>query len=375
MRILSIISYPFLPATTGGEICTAALLNELSKKHSVTAFTVEPYKQGYEHQTGNTEIIYAMPFKPSRYFNPSIVSKLKKIIKQKNADWLLFEQPWMGWIIWFLRLTTKTKIAIRSHNIEYLRFKSMGKWFWQILYIYEKITYKSAHVVFFLSEADRQKAIYEFDLNPKKTLLTPYGVTYSKQPILNSSETIKNFKQQIGIKDDEIFILFFSTLSYLPNYNAVKYISEEIYPRLTNKGLAFKIIICGKGLPELVANSLKDKENIAYHGFVENLNLYIDAANLVLNPILSGGGIKTKAIDTLVRNQRVISTHNGAIGIDASTCGNNLIIIPDKDWDAFCNAIIQYANQPKQIPQKFYETYSWENIVQNLSKKLEDIRS
>ena len=163
MRIVSVISFPFLPATTGGEICTAGLLNELSKNNEVTAFTVEPYNSGYEHQTGNTEMVYAMPFKASRYYNFGLIGKLKKLLKQKRADWILFEQPWFGWLIVWLRFTTKNKIAIRSHNIEYLRFKSMGKWFWQMLYMYEKFAYKSAHLVFFLSETDRQKAIYEFD--------------------------------------------------------------------------------------------------------------------------------------------------------------------------------------------------------------------
>jgi glycosyltransferase involved in cell wall biosynthesis len=369
-RIISVISYPFLPATTGGEICTAGLLAELSKKHEVTAFTVEPYKSGYEHQTGNTEMVYAMPFKPSRYYNFGLITKLKKLIKQKQTDWLLFEQPWFGWLIWVLRFTTKNKIAIRSHNIEYLRFKSMGKWFWQMLYIYEKLTYKAAHLVFFLSETDRQKAIYEFDLNPEQTLLTPYGVSNTSIPERASAEAIQQLKKELGIQANEYLILFFSTLSYAPNYDAVGFIADEIYPRLKQQQINFKLVICGKGLPEHVAQKLSDKPEIRYQGFVDDINLYIDAADVMLNPILSGGGVKTKAIDTLARNQRVISTKNGALGIDANVCGDNLIVVDDYNWDAFANAVVQHLNQPKHLPEAFYQTYSWGNIVTNLVSKL-----
>lgn len=370
-RILSVISYPFLPATTGGEICTAGLLNELAKENEVTAFTVEPYKPGFEHQTGATEMVYAMPFKASRYYNLKLISALKKLIKQKQADWLLFEQPWFGWLIWALRFTSKHKIAIRSHNIEYLRFKSMGKWYWQMLYIYEKLTYRAAHLVFFLSETDRQKAIYEFDLKPEQTLLTPYGVSYTNIPERASNAAIQQLKNDLGIQPNEHFILFFSTLSYAPNYDAVGFIADEIYSRLKQQHIHFKLVICGKGLPEHVAQKLSDKPEIMYQGFVDDIQLYIDAADVMLNPILSGGGVKTKAIDTLARNQRVISTQNGAEGIDARVCGNNLVITPDYDWDAFTNAVVQHINQPKQLPAAFYETYSWKNIVRNLVTKLQ----
>jgi glycosyltransferase involved in cell wall biosynthesis len=370
MRIISVISYPFLPATTGGEICTAGLLNELSKNHEVTAFTVEPYKNGYEYQTGKTEMVYAMPFNASRYYNFSLIGKLNKLVKQKKVNWILFEQPWFGWLIVWLRLTSKNKIAVRSHNIEYLRFKSMGKWFWQMLYIYEKTTYKSAHLVFFLSESDRQKAIYEFDLKPINTLLTPYGVSYDKQPTLTNTQAISNLKNELNIGTNEQMILFFSTLSYAPNYDAVNFIIDKIYPRLTQQGFAFKIIICGKGLPEQLAQKITNTAHINYLGFVEDINLYIDAADIMLNPILSGGGVKTKAIDTLARNQRVISTQNGAEGIDINVCGNNLIITQDNNWDDFANAIIQHINEPKILPAAFYQTYSWSNVVRNLVEKL-----
>lgn len=369
-RIISVISFPFLPATTGGEICTAGLLNELSKEHDVTAFTVEPYKNGYEYQTGNTEMVYAMPFKASRYYNFGLIGKLKKLIKQKQADWILFEQPWFGWLIWVLRFTTKNKIAIRSHNIEYLRFKSMGKWFWQMLYIYEKYAYKAAHQVFFLSETDRQKAIHEFDLNPENTLLTPYGVAYNEAPKKASPQAIQHLKQELGIRVDEQFILFFSTLSYAPNYDAVGFIADEIYPRLKQQQLNFKLIICGKGLPHIIEQKLMDKPELKYMGFVDDINLYIDAADIMLNPILTGGGVKTKAIDTLARNQRVVSTQNGALGINENVCGSNLIITTDNNWDAFTNAIITSINQPKQLPASFYDTYSWSNIVSKLINKL-----
>jgi len=342
-RIISVISFPFLPATTGGEICTAGLLHALSQHTAVSAFTVEPYKQGFEHQTGNTQLFYVMPFKTWRYANILLFFKLKSMAKQQQADWILFEQPWLGWLATLCKWFLPYKIAIRSHNIEYLRFKSMGKWFWQLLYMYEKWTYKQADLMLFLTQADLDKAVNEFDINPKKTLLAP---------------------------SHEKMILFFSTLSYAPNYTAITDFVEHIYPLLKEKNFPFKLIVCGKNLPVSIQQQIEHINEIKYCGFVADIALYIDAADVMMNPILTGGGIKTKAIDTLARNQKLVSTESGAIGIDAKVCGNNLWIIADDDWKKFAEALINACDSPAQLPAEFYNTYSWQKISKHILKAM-----
>ena len=315
-----------------------------------------------------------MPFKISRYVNFFLIGRLLKLIKEKNIELLFFDQPWFGWLMLMLKIFTKKKIFLRSNNIEYLRFKSMGKWFWQMLYIYEKWTYKIADLVIFVSDVDRQKAIYEFDLDESKTLLTPYGIETTEVPsaISNSQSAIRNL---YGINQKEKILLFFATMSYAPNYEAVEFINEKIYPLLKQKeNFKFKILICGKNLPEYIQQKLLDKNEINYCGFVDDIEEYIDAADVMINPILSGGGVKTKAIDTLARNKTVISTTTGAEGIDPNVCGEKLIIIPDNDWNAFANAIIENVDKNSTIPATFFETYSWTNIIEKLSIRLEKLK-
>lgn len=373
-NILSIISFPFLPATTGGEIATLNILKYLSFKHNVTAYTVQPYKENYTDNTGNLELIFGMSFKTSRYYDLSLVSKMLKLIRKKQAEWLFFHQPWFGWLMILLKLFSRKKIFIRSNNIEYMRFRSMGKWFWQMLYIYEKWTYRAANLVVFITESDRQKAIYEFDLKPEKTHLSPYGVEAVSRP--EKTHAAKDqIRKTYGIGANEKLILFFSTLSYLPNYEAVTFITDQIYPLLKQKeNFTFKILICGKGLPDAVKEKLTGKPEIIYAGFVDDISLYIDAADVMINPLLSGGGVKTKAIDTLARSQRVVSTQNGAEGIDPGVCGDSLVIVEDHNWPAFADAIVTYIDQPALVPQAFYDTYGWTGIIDTLTRKLNTIK-
>jgi glycosyltransferase involved in cell wall biosynthesis len=314
-----------------------------------------------------------MPFSPTRYFNIFLVTRLLSLMKAKNTELLFFDQPWFGWLMLLLKVFSKKKIFIRSNNIEYLRFRSMKKWFWQMLYIYEKWTYRTADLVIFVSETDRQKAIYEFDLEPHRTMLTPYGVTIAGIPEKKTGAR-KFLEETYHVKPDEKILLFFATLNYAPNSDAVEFIADHIYP-LAKQQTAhrFKILVCGKNLAPRIQAKLADKPEIVHCGFVDDIDLYIDGADVMINPILSGGGVKTKAIDALSRNLTVVSTQTGAEGIDPIVCNNKLVIIPDNDWNGFVNAVFIQASRKENLPAAFYHTYSWVNIIDALTLRLQKI--
>jgi len=129
----------------------------------------------------------------------------------------------------------------------------------------------------------------------------------------------------------------------------------------------YKILVCGKNLPFTIEQKIKSNPSIIYCGFVPDLNEYIDAAKVVLNPILSGGGVKTKAIDALARNANLVSTETGAIGIDKAVCGDKLYVVNDHDVDGFATAIIKYCEaKTTNIPKQFYETYNWSKIIERM---------
>lgn len=370
--IFAIVSYPFLPATTGGEISTLQILNYLGATNPLTVYTVDPYKK-IDPSNFNFELIFGMRFKKRRYLQLGQLITILKEIDLRKTKYVFFDQPWMAWMIPFLRVFGKQKIFIRSNNIEYLRFKSMGKKWWSILYLYEKWAYQQANLVIFVSDVDQAKAIEEFNLDANKTLLTPYGVPFATLP--EKTQNAKNILCNThSIEPNASILLFFATMSYAPNYEAVALIAEQIYPLLEAKNLPFHILICGKNLPKAIEAKLNLCPKLTYCGFVEDIETYIDGADLMLNPILSGGGIKTKAVDTLARGKAIVSTQTGAEGIDPSVCGNLLTVVEDGNWTEFVNAIAQKLNEPSgHLPEIFYQKYSWQGIVKNIENKLDQL--
>jgi glycosyltransferase involved in cell wall biosynthesis len=372
LKIFAIVSYPFLPATTGGEISTMQFLNHLGKENEVKVFTVEPYS--HIDITGfSFELIFGMRFKPWRYLNVLLPFKLSKLIKAFEADVVFFDQPFMAWMIPIVRLLTGKKAFMRCHNIEYLRFKSMDKQWWTLMYMYEKMVHRMADLVIYLSDVDRIKAVDEFNLKSEKTLLVPTGIELESMPIKN--EVCKQtLKKRHGLGLNQKLILFFGTMHYAPNYEGVRYILDEVLPSL--KSIAtydFCILICGKGLPEDLLVRTEKIAEVKYLGFVADIDEYIDGTDVLLNPILSGGGVKTKVLESIARGQTVVSSYTGAQGIDLSCTGAKLLVAPDADWHEFAQLVDGNLreNLVAETPAKFYEQYSWDGIIHRLLPHLE----
>ena len=137
MNIISLVSYPFLPARTGGQKGIALFYKYFSRYHQLTIVTTEKnqpaFADGYEllNIIGNSKL---------RYINPFIFFRLRNLIRQKKATHLILEHPYYGWLGILLKRAYGVKLVVHSHNIEGRRWKSLGKWWWRILWNYEKIT-------------------------------------------------------------------------------------------------------------------------------------------------------------------------------------------------------------------------------------------
>jgi len=60
----------------------------------------------------------------------------------------------------------------------------------------------------------------------------------------------------------------------------------------------------------------KKIKNIVLHGYIKDLNSIYSSADLVINPVLYGGGLKIKNIETLANGVPLITTDEGANGIE-----------------------------------------------------------
>jgi glycosyltransferase involved in cell wall biosynthesis len=306
-----------------------------------------------------------------RYLDTDLSAKVVSLVKKEKYDVIIWEHPYYAWLAYKVKRQTAITTILHSHNIEYQRFKTLGKWWWPILKVYEKWFSQFADFIFYITAIDKKFAIEHWYVPVRKAIDVPFGIEIDQYP--RDRENCKLLlRTNHRIREDETILLFNGSLDYKPNLDALMIILKQINPiLLSHQSFKYKILICGKGLPGEL-NELKEykNENIIYTGFVNHIETYFKGADLFLNPVQTGGGIKTKMVEAIGFGTTVIATENGATGMDIKLCGKKLIVVKDNDWYAFGQVIIKYAYADQVTPPEYYNYYYYRNIVRNIMKGL-----
>ena len=359
-KVLNIVPYPFLPYFSGGQKLIAYFNQFLGSKCKLyVAGTRDNVPTGDE----SYRFLPLLATSKLRYFDLTLYFRTKKHIEKNNIDTVIIEHPYLGWLGRLLKLTTGVQLIYHTHNVEFARFKSLGKFWWPLLKIYERMALRSADLVCCISQEDREQFIQELNVPAEKCIIVPYGILQQQVP-QNKSDLKKEICIRHGLNPDKSLLFFNGLLDYAPNTQALQKIIEKINPLLQQSGLAYEILIAGKRLPASF-NELKDlnKENIHYAGFVDDIDAYTAAADLLLNPVITGGGVKTKVIEAIGLNTSVVSTRSGAVGIDMHVCDEKIRVAEDRDWHGFSKQIIAQLSAKPQTPSAFYQQYYWGNII------------
>lgn len=363
--------YKFLPPKLGGQKHFALFFKFFSSLVKTTCVTV---KDNDINWVKEYEVLNILQNDKLRYANIFYFFTLRKIVKEKKITHLMIEHPYYGWLGILLKLFCKVKLVVRSQNIEAERFKSIGKWWWGILWNYERLTHRYADYNFFIQEDDMNYGITKYKLAPEKCFVITYGFELTGSPTKEERDAAKQTITGLyKIVKGEKLLLFNGSLNYKPNKDALDNILTNINPLLlANTNFKYKIIICGSNL-EGSYNGLKDyaDKNIIYAGFVDDITLFYKGADMLINPVMDGGGIKTKLVEALGYNMNVVTTTSGAIGVPLSITGNKMKIIDDAGWSNFSEAIIQ-SSTASEIPGLFFDHFYWGKIAEKAAGILQN---
>lgn len=363
-KILTIVPFPFLPPQKGGEWC-AYYSSEFLAKHRPMVLASTKNNKIYP---ATFSMQKAFEDQKSKYLHPKTLRSLESIAASHTLKGVFLHQPFMGY--WAYKLSQKHRVplVVYVHNLEFKRFKSMGKPWWPILEWLEKWLYQRADYLLFISEKERTAAIKQWQLTEAKCLYVPYGVLQEKPVQYNSLEA----RSSLGFDPDKPLFLFFGSMKYQPNIEAVNLLVDDIAPAWERLGFGkAQWIICGGGLSEEVKQKLAQQPHFQYMGFVDPLAAYLQAADVMVNPVMSGGGVKTKVMEALSWGTTVVSTEEGAAGIDRTNCANKLILSPNGNWEEFARtlkAALPTANQ--YVDQAFYDQYHWKSVMGKVAEQV-----
>lgn len=281
------------------------------------------------------------PYNVERFYTKDVEQQLNQLLEQHTYDIIQLEGTFVLKYIDSIRKKTTTPIIVRAHNVEYVIWERLStneinpinKWFYthlaKRLKRFESDYYNRADAVAAITEKDKNRLR---DLGVQVQIdVIPVGV------VLDNYLTTNNEPRAI---DHTVFIL--GALDWLPNIEGVLWFVDFVWPKVLAEIPDAQLHIAGKSPTEKIMNLVAP--NTIVHGFVDDALRFMKTYNIMLVPLLSGGGMRVKIIEGLAAGKCIISTAIGAEGISYTDTKNIIIANTAEEWK---DAIVHCMMNPK----------------------------
>ena len=117
-------------------------------------------------------------------------------------------------------------------------------------------------------------------------------------------------------------------------------------------------------------------KNIVLHGRIDNLSIAYDNSDLVINPVLFGGGLKIKNVEALANGLPLITTNEGANGIEDGINKSFLLANTVNEWIDSILSLMLSSSLREQLSKNALEyaknNFSDDICYGELVKKIKD---
>jgi glycosyltransferase involved in cell wall biosynthesis len=348
MRILVISARPPSSLTDGAWLCAYNIFKRLSADHDIYLISFYENSHGRPQRTKMEDIFresfmvkLEMPRRPLfRYLKnvlswksgmdmkqqfPEMYSQFKKkmaeLIISKNIDVIHCLMLKMAEFAFDMDESVRVLHLIDSQTLRMQRLLSLQSMqgrlrkLRQIIHYYRLRTVERNALGYFDSTITVGKKDYEI----LKGLLPGKSITL----IPNGVDT--DYFYRLPKEDSEgPIIIFFGKMTTPPNIEAVMYFYHDIFPILKEKITDLHFYIVGESPPDRIKRLSTDRD-IIVTGYVDDIRKYVAKADVVICPMIIGGGIKNKILEAMSMGRAVVSTSLGAEGVDV-TNGENILI-------------------------------------------------
>lgn len=327
-----------LPLDGGGKIKTFNTLQTLSKEYQIFAVFISERKAQKEDlkkfkelgikvkvfkAVGMSESIKKnywrliwnyLQFRPHfvyQYRYPPAVVYIKNKIKNWQPDIIHVDHINTSQFLPNRKFLNKVlakdyKLVLENHNVDHLMFKSRFYETKKLIrkvylflegslnYLYGRVNYPRYDLVLSISESESK-------------YLRKYCKRVLNQRLIYPLRKVKTNKNKV------YDLLFIGHLEWPPNEVALLWFGGKILPLIREEFPNLKLHIIGKENPRL--ESLKNNENIVFHGYQKSLNQFLAKSKIFILPFHTGAGVRIKSLTALQNGIPMVSTSLGVDGL------------------------------------------------------------
>jgi polysaccharide biosynthesis protein PslH len=165
--------------------------------------------------------------------------------------------------------------------------------------------------------------------------------------------------------------IFVGAMNYYPNVDAVISFTRGVWPSLLSIYPGCRLILVGSDpVPSVLA--LRAVEGVEVTGTVHDVSRFYRDADVSLVPLRLGGGTRLKILEAMAAGVPVISTREGAEGLEVEP-GRHIMIAEQGNPESWCRAISSLGESGRRreeltaaAMQFVRERYEWTAIGKQL---------
>lgn len=165
---------------------------------------------------------------------------------------------------------------------------------------------------------------------------------------------------------ESLQLLFVGAYNWAVNVEAVKWFCENVMSKLGEYNVVFNI--AGFQMEKLLNDGwIKKYDNVKVLGTVDDLADTYKKADVVVEPIMTGSGMKVKTAEALMHGKEIIGTDEALVGYDEL---KDAVCLTDND---FIKKIVHFIEcRPQKFVRKNREYYEKNYSIDGITKKLKD---
>ncbi len=282
---------------------------------------------------GPTAEFGPFPYNVERFVSPAFAARLAELVSRERFDVVHFDGTFVAWYAGYLRQESQAgrlpgpaalpPLVLRTHNVEYI--------IWQRLSERERNPFKQWYLrhlagrlrqfeQWMLHQVDAIAAITQDDVSRLQELGCP-----APMAIIPAPANMSRFRPDPSLRPKPRSLFMLGSLDWLPNLEGVDWFLREVWPQAHRDLPELELHLAGVNPPAYLTSRPQGQDNVFVHGFVKSAPAFMQAYELMLVPLLSGGGMRIKIVEGMALGKAILSTTIGAEGIEAQD-GEDLLL-------------------------------------------------